>query len=137
MVRLLGERAHALGGDIEQMHGIFRGIGYARGKVRAGFEEIDPLRRGMFQQVGGRKHAACPASDNRERLQLSSPLGRFWGISLRPEARIEKTIPDLIGLSTGSDQRTMSTVSKTIATRAWFRAQGTGAWKNQMSLTQR
>jgi len=72
----------------------------------------------MFQQVGGRKDAAGSASDNRESLQLSSPLCWFWGIGLRPDERKEKIIPDLIGPSAGSEQRPMSTAFKKITTRA-------------------
>jgi len=85
--------------------------------------------------MGGRKHAACPASDNCECPQLRSPLGWFWGISLRPDERKEKTIPDLIDPSAGSEQRPMSTVSKKIATRRIASEVHRVLRRSQMSLT--
>lgn len=62
---VVGEGAHILGADIEQMGGIACRISEADAKVVALLDQCHPGRRlGLFEKVYSQQDAACSATDD-------------------------------------------------------------------------
>ena len=62
---VVGEGAHILGADIEQMGGIARRIGEADAKVTALLDQCHAgCSSGLFEEVYSQQDAACSATDD-------------------------------------------------------------------------